>query len=538
MRSPAEHLLVPVENPWVGDQARCSVIHSRSRPLVIEWPAADRGSLERHLGRGLAVVRYEGCRMEVLRGCHVPGSRYRYGGFTRKAEEVRMRDADELHANLPIGASALEGKLARASALSVEIAMVGMHEADRDGVYLDELQGRCEGATHLVSGVQVGAYAFWLEREAELGGAAGLAGGPGVGVRSRVERELLSSDGDPAACAQASLDDSAPPAGCGAVIRLEVVPLGEARTVEPGCPGGLQWNGPQCERTEPPRECPDDGVLQGGAQCRRDPAPCEDPERCAPSPEGGAITSSPALPRGSAGCPEGMARVPGGADGELAIGDFCLDLTEVTAGAYAQCVEDGACTRAATTAWWPKLEGRVRDAASELCTAGRSDRAAHPINCVTVEQAEAHCAWRGARLPSEAEWQWAARGGEQGRDYPWGEQAPDLTRANACGTECRAWFQRRDTEREAVAFEADDGWAGTAPVGRFPAGAGRWGHLDLAGNVAEWTSDISTRRKQKRRVVGGSFWAQRPGWLRTEDTIAADPVRRDPVIGFRCADDL
>jgi iron(II)-dependent oxidoreductase len=91
---------------------------------------------------------------------------------------------------------------------------------------------------------------------------------------------------------------------------------------------------------------------------------------------------------------------------------------------------------------------------------------AHPVNEVSWFGARDYCAWRGARLPTEAEWELAARGTE-GRRYPWGNAPPDATRA-----------------RYGV------GWTRTLPVGSLPAGATPQGVLDLAGNVNEWMSSL------------------------------------------------
>jgi serine/threonine-protein kinase len=87
----------------------------------------------------------------------------------------------------------------------------------------------------------------------------------------------------------------------------------------------------------------------------------------------------------------------------------------------------------------------------------------HPVVYVTREQARAYATWVGGRLPRDAEWTRAAQG-DDGRTYPWGEQPPDATRAN-----CRP-----------------HGPGGTTPVGSYPAGAGPYGLLDMAGNVWEW----------------------------------------------------
>jgi formylglycine-generating enzyme required for sulfatase activity len=186
--------------------------------------------------------------------------------------------------------------------------------------------------------------------------------------------------------------------------------------------------------------------------------------------------------------------------------------------------------------WWPDIEPEEVEAATVLCTAHRPDRADHPINCITWEQARTFCRWRGGRLPRDIEWAWAAAGGHDRRTYPWGEALPDSHRTNACGIECRAWFERRGVARPRIAYEGNDGWPTTAVVGSYPEGRSRWGPLDLAGNVAEWTADQADDH-HRRRVRGGSLWVQRPAWLSNLDTTAAHPDRRDPVIGFRCATD-
>src|SRR5262249_585389 len=154
--------------------------------------------------------------------CTVPGG-YRYVGGTRMEDKVVMKDEDDLYANLPIGAAKLESKLQRSGQLTVAMNLVGRYEAERTSVRADELKGDCAGATHFVYGVTVGAFDFFAGADADVGG--GVAVGPaGAGARSKLDRETLTRAGDIAACGKSSAADRTPPDGCGALIRLEVVP--------------------------------------------------------------------------------------------------------------------------------------------------------------------------------------------------------------------------------------------------------------------------------------------------------------------------
>jgi hypothetical protein len=172
--------------------------------------------------QGVVAVRYVGCAMEVLDRCTAGGT-YRYVPFTPKEDRLIIRDSKDLFANLPMGAAGLQAKLERLGEIDLGMTLVGKFEADATLARAD-LRGDCDEATHVVTGMTVGAFALSAGGADEVGGGATVVG---VGVRAsaRDERETLSRDGDARMCAGATQDDTKPPRSCGAVVRVEVVPV-------------------------------------------------------------------------------------------------------------------------------------------------------------------------------------------------------------------------------------------------------------------------------------------------------------------------
>lgn len=156
-------------------------------------------------------------------------------------------------------------------------------------------------------------------------------------------------------------------------------------------------------------------------------------------------------------------------DRPVTVAPFCLDLREVTVSEYRSCVQAGHCNDSQL------------DCSEDEANYPAADRADHPINCVSWEQAVAYCSAQRKRLPREEEWEWAARGGEQDRTYPWGEASP----------ESQLCWRRNE---------------GTCGVGSFPEGNGRWDLQDLAGNLSEWTTSLA-HSQGTDRVLRGSRWA-------------------------------
>jgi len=187
---------------------------------------------------------------------------------------------------------------------------------------------------------------------------------------------------------------------------------------------------------------------------------------------------------------------------------FAIDATEVTARDYEACVVAGAC----------KPSG-LRTAEAGLCNDAHT-KPTHPANCVDWKDAHAFCAWAGKRLPTEEEWEYAARGGDD-RAYPWGDAAPSASAVNALGDA--------------------DGFLGTSPVASYDAGRSPFGVWDMAGNVWEWTDsawsdDYASPREYDLKVVrGGGFGSTSPALLRATARGSHRLDFRDAHLGFRCA---
>jgi formylglycine-generating enzyme required for sulfatase activity len=230
---------------------------------------------------------------------------------------------------------------------------------------------------------------------------------------------------------------------------------------------------------------------------------------------------------------------------EVTLSAYCIDRTEVTVKAYAACVAAKGCSAAPLTVSWSWVSAEDVKRYSRFCN--REDRPDHPINCVDWNQAAGYCTWAGKRLPTEAEWEYAARGTD-GRAYPWGNEAPSATRLNACGSECVAMARRHLNLDWKKVYDASDGWETTAPVGSFPEGVSPFGVLDMAGNVWEWTADwygaypaaAATNPRGAtsgagRALRGGAWDSEDAGHVRAADRDRDGASHRSVDVGFRCA---
>jgi len=194
---------------------------------------------------------------------------------------------------------------------------------------------------------------------------------------------------------------------------------------------------------------------------------------------------------------------------QIALEAFEIDLFEVTNADFARFVE--------ATGYQTEAE-KAGEAGWRAYAEGKDN---HPVVKVTWNDANAYCQWLGKRLPTEAEWEKAARGTD-GRTYPWGNE----------------WDPNKANVKES-------GFRGTVAVGSFGEGASPYGVFDMAGNVWEWTADWyqaypgSTYQSEyfgeKFRVTRGGGWFQEADKVTTFNRSATDPKAANDDLGFRCA---
>jgi formylglycine-generating enzyme required for sulfatase activity len=288
------------------------------------------------------------------------------------------------------------------------------------------------------------------------------------------------------------------------------------------------------------------------------------PPPSASAPASAAAQSSAAASSHAAAahkCPIGMITIPGGSfymgsdEGlplekpahQVTLDPYCIDEFEVTVEQYKACSDAGRCKRAPTANDWANITEKDRKAFDPLCNIRDPiAKATHPINCVDWDMASKFCHEQGKRLPTEAEWEFAARGPD-GRAYPWGDEDPAAGHLNACGKECVAWGKKNGVEEKAM-YDVDDGFPNTAPVGSFPKGASRYGVKDVVGNVWEWVADWYAEYGKEElkdpkgpasgdeRVIRGGAWnGSYPSWVRPTFRYKDAPTKRSYGIGMRCA---
>ena len=315
-----------------------------------------------------------------------------------------------------------------------------------------------------------------------------------------------------------------------------------------------------CAASEDCKSCPDDcGSCVPTFSCDA-PLSCNGIDCCKSIPVDGGGFAMGRAENGSDQCPC-YVLCPDDETPEhnVSVSSFSLDAFEVTVGRFRAFLAayppplapgDGAHPLIKDSGWNEQWNAMLPDTADQLRSQmegcdkqfhtyndNGQERLDAPINCVTWYEAMAFCIWDGGRLPTEAEWEYAAAGGDDNRLYPWGSQAPTRTLASY---ECL--------------FDQDPqcSLSDIASAGSLSRGVGRWGHFDLGGNVFEWVldsyadwyaqpsascSDCAQLEPGENRVVRGGAFGHPAQHMRAAARASARAIDRRSSVGFRCARD-
>jgi TPR repeat protein len=272
-------------------------------PFIVDWKPEDRGDLEEAVADGVAVIAFDQAGLRLLKRCHLRGD-YGYLPLEPKKDVVRFESAVDVSANLPVGGPSLAAKIgggfAQGKTLDLAYIMIGKRRTTWTDPTTADLDGKCEGATHYVRAMTVGAFAMSTGAREKVSAAADVFAAT-ASASSGASTEIASTDGNLAACMTATSDSDAPPPGCRSLLRLELEPIARgaaspasgsgpnsgppaerssiAGAQRIDCGPGLVFSGDRCIASEAaaqlPHFCNPDDVIDCDAQCARgDAASC------------------------------------------------------------------------------------------------------------------------------------------------------------------------------------------------------------------------------------------------------------------------
>lgn len=453
--------------------ASCSAVRLSTEPDLLGWDPGSRAKLVSIASQGLAVVRYEqeGCdvRLSTLPGCFSRKSVYEYRAYS-ETQSKTATDELELYAEFPMAVAELRSHVRHGRGVRADYRLAGVQRVPVGTNFrANDIEGQCEGATHVVSAIYRGAFALGTGEEAALGVRVTL-----FDSEATKTLELLDHAGDESACRVGGELNS----GCDVPLRLELTIIEEAEQLG-SAEVETQSALPVAETDLGERVCPPQmAAIPGGAGT---------------------------LPQKNAGYQE--------ASRSVTLSPYCLDLREVTVGEYGRCVNAGVCPA-------PRIDRGVH--LYEMCPVPGKGRDNFPRGCVSWQEAKRYCEFVDKRLPTAAEWTYAATGGPKSFMYPWGNS--DARLDSGC------WNRKEE---------------GPCPVGSYPPGS--YGLWDMDANLQEWVWDwfgtpdrqsavdpTGPRVGSQRLIKGGSFIADIPLLLRGNWGTHG---KRNGWTGFRCARD-
>jgi hypothetical protein len=210
---------------------------------------------------GVVVVKYDCQKLSIVKGCKRRGA-YSFAPVQRKEETLQLASSDEVQANVPLGLATFGAAMKRGSTIDIGLVLVGKKSAAIGEVVRSDLEGSCEGATHVVRGASVGAFSVGTGQRGAVRAVADLFGKSVQGA-SDASRASLNRDGDIEACRTSKSDAASPPDQCQSPVRLELEAITEKAPAKAEATPSSTGNGPApAARASDP--CPEGASFQGG----------------------------------------------------------------------------------------------------------------------------------------------------------------------------------------------------------------------------------------------------------------------------------
>jgi hypothetical protein len=268
---PSDQLKSPSAQDAFGG-VECAAVRPQTEPDLMAWDSGSRANLNRLRRRGLVAVRYEakGCnvQLELLSSCIGPASKYEFSPYSANERKL-ARNANDLYAQLPVGAASVSGALKGNRVLRTDYMLAGQYAVPPDAVFRRaDLSGPdCARATHVITALYVGAFAMGAGESRSVEASATLLGAGG-GAKTSTDLEVLRSEGDADACAS-SQRESKESDRCSVPLRIGLAALDGGESAQANCRTGERWDGTRCVGADP--SCPAGQRFEQGRGCVASP---------------------------------------------------------------------------------------------------------------------------------------------------------------------------------------------------------------------------------------------------------------------------
>src|SRR5688572_9326873 len=225
-----------------GEGEKCRTASGQQQPLVTEWPASEKANLESQIRQGGVVVSFTGCTMTVLTQCRTKEP-YFWVRTTPSSDHIEIKNEDELFAKLPLGAASLKGELQGSGSLTMQTTITGQYRLGVQPGAVPTIEGNCNGATHIVGGLAIGAYQLNAGGTTKAAVQASVTVVGETGATSTASKSVIRRSGEATTCAAST--EQYPDPSCSSPVQMFLLSVrqtgpagGQFAMGRPGAPTG------------------------------------------------------------------------------------------------------------------------------------------------------------------------------------------------------------------------------------------------------------------------------------------------------------